>query len=63
MTDLLSLQCQTLDDLIEAGDRVCDFYHDNAQARADMRADCLDTPAHLQADLLDHFTSLLEQQP
>ena len=45
--------------LLDTAMRVCDLYDDNAQARADMRADCLGTPAHLQADLLDHFNSLL----
>ena len=49
-------------DLLAAAMRVCDLYEDNAQARADMRADCLGTPAYLQADLLDHFNSLLGLQ-
>ena len=51
-----------MEPLIDTAMRVCDLYDDNAQARADMRADCLGTPAHLQADLLDHFNSLLGLQ-
>jgi hypothetical protein len=46
-------------DLLDAAMRVCDLYDDSAQARADMRVDVLATPAHLQSDLLDHFSSLL----
>jgi hypothetical protein len=43
--------------LLAAGDRVCDMYGDSQQARDDMRDDCLATPPHLRADLLDHLTS------
>lgn len=56
------LQSMTLVELLEAADRVCGYYGDGAQARADMRADVLATPSHLQADLLDHFNSLLKPQ-
>ena len=42
-------------DLIEAAMRVCDRYGDGETARAEMRADCLALPPHLQADLLEHF--------
>lgn len=41
--------------LIEAAMKVCDHYGDNESARANMRCECLATPAHLQADLLEHF--------
>lgn len=34
---------------------VCDKYHDNDQAREDMRREVVETPAHLKADLLAHF--------
>lgn len=44
--------------LIAAAMRVCYMHGDGEQAREDMRADCLDTPLHLRADLLDHFTAL-----
>lgn len=49
------LHSRTLDELLGAADRVCDMYGDSEQAREDMRADCLDTPLHLRADLLAHF--------
>ena len=41
--------------LLEAAMKVCDLYGDSESARADMRRECLATPPHLQADLLDHF--------
>ncbi|MGF6526044.1 hypothetical protein [Variovorax sp. PvP013] len=45
-------------ELLRAAMHVCDLYGDGAQAREDMRADCLGTPLHLRVDLLDHFTDL-----
>jgi hypothetical protein len=47
-------------ELLRAAMHVCDLYGDGAQAREDMRADCLNTPPHLRADLLDHFIDLQE---
>ena len=44
-------------DLLRAAMRACDYHGDGSSAREQMRRECLDTPAHLQADLLDHFTS------
>lgn len=41
--------------LIEAAMRACDHYKDSDAAREEMRADCLATPQHLRADLLEHF--------
>ena len=43
--------------LMEAAMRACDFFGDNESAREKMRLDCINTPAHLRADLLDHFNS------
>lgn len=45
----------TTADLLKAAMRACDHHGDNDAAREQMRADCLGTPPHLQADLLDHF--------
>lgn len=42
-------------DLLRAAMTVCDRYDDGETARAEMRADCLALPPHLQADLLEHF--------
>ena len=42
--------------LTAAAMRVCARYGDNAAAREQMRLDCLNTPSHLRADLLAHFT-------
>lgn len=41
--------------LIAAAMRRCDEFGDSQAARAEMRDDCLATPPHLQADLLEHF--------
>lgn len=43
--------------LIAAAGRRCDQFNDSEAARQAMRDDCLGTPPHLQADLLDHFNS------
>jgi hypothetical protein len=48
-----------MDRLITAAMRVCDRYGDGEQARADMEADCLATPPHLRADLLEYFESFV----
>lgn len=45
-------------ELLRAATCVCNLYGDGAQAREEMRADCLAMPPHLRADLLDHFTAL-----
>lgn len=42
--------------LIEVAMHACDFYGDGEAARELMRLDCIDTPAHLQPDLMTHFT-------
>ncbi len=42
-------------DLIRAAMRRCDQFGDDDAARQQMRDDCLNTPAHLQADQLAHF--------
>lgn len=41
--------------LIDAAMRACDQHGDDYHAREQMRADCLATPPHQRADLLDHF--------
>ncbi len=45
----------TTTSLIAAVMKVCDQYGDNDARREEMRQDCLTTPQHLRADLLDHF--------
>lgn len=42
-------------DLIEAAMKICDQHGDDEAARAEMRQQCMELPAHLQQDLLDHF--------
>jgi len=49
--------CISADELIEAAMRACDHFNDGPQAREAMRQQCLETPAHLRADLLAHFTT------
>lgn len=41
--------------LLKAAMRACDQHGDSESARQQMRADCLELPPHLQADLLAHF--------
>jgi len=43
--------------LLAAAMRACDHHNDSQAARDEMRADCLNTPLYLRADLLDHFTT------
>ena len=50
-------------DLLKAAMRVCDHYGDGDAARAQMRLACLDTPPHLRADLLAHFTQTYGGNP
>ena len=42
-------------ELLDAAMRACDAWNDTAQARDQMRRECLETPPHLRADLLDHL--------
>lgn len=42
-------------ELLDAAMRACDAWNDTTQAREQMRRDCLDTPPHLQGDLLQHL--------
>lgn len=44
-------------ELLDAAMRACDAWNDTAQARDQMRRDCLETPPHLRADLLAHLTN------
>ena len=46
--------------LIAAAMKACDHHQDSDAAREQMRLDCLNTPQHLRADLLDHFTQIYE---
>jgi hypothetical protein len=41
--------------LLIAAMAVCDRYADGPEAREEMRQQCLETPAHLHADLLEQF--------
>lgn len=41
--------------LLEAASKACDYWRDGPEAREQMRRDCLDTPEHLRQDLLQHF--------
>jgi hypothetical protein len=42
-------------ELFAAADRACDHWSDGAAARAQMRQDISNTPAHLHAELLEHL--------
>lgn len=45
----------TVHDLLAAAQRACDHWGDSPEARRAMRADCMATPPHLRADLIQHF--------
>ena len=45
----------TTDALVKAAMRACDHFNDSPTDRGLMRLECLATPAHLRADLLNHF--------
>ena len=47
--------------LIESAMRACDHFGDGDAARNDMRRQCLNTPIHVRADLLDHFNHTYPQ--
>ena len=42
-------------DLLDVAMRVCHLLGDGDEARVEMRVDCLATPDHLRAELVDHF--------
>ena len=41
--------------LLQAAERACDHHGDASAARQEMRDQCLNTPLHQRADMLDHF--------
>lgn len=50
-------------ELIAAAMRACDHCGDGHEARAEMERDIRATPAHLRADLLEHFQKNYGAQP
>jgi hypothetical protein len=50
-------------ELMEAAMHACDVNGDSDLAREDMRQDVLNTPAHLRADLLQHFRQTYGDSP
>lgn len=42
-------------DLLRAAQRACVHWKDDQAARDAMKADCLATPAHQRAELIQHF--------
>ena len=53
----------TLNALLEAAMLACDHFNDSPANRDLMQAECLATPTHLQADLLNHFTKTYGAKP
>lgn len=49
--------------VIAAAMRACDAHGDGPEAREEMRQDVLNTPAHLRADLLEHFQQTYGAKP
>ena len=52
----------TTDALVKAAVRACDHFNDSPANRADMKRECIATPLHLQADLLNHFKKTYPQK-
>jgi hypothetical protein len=63
LTAFLLAAHETTSALLDAAMKACDAYGDNDVARKQMRADCLATPLHLRADLLQHFDCTLPEHP
>ena len=53
----------TTDALVKAAMLACDHFKDSPADRDLMRRECLATPLHLQADLLNHFTKTYGAKP
>lgn len=53
----------TTDALVKAAMLACDHWGDSPADRAEMKRECLATPAHLQADLLNHFLKTYGAKP
>lgn len=52
----------TTDALVKAAMLACDHFNDSPADRGDMRRECIATPLHLQADLLNHFIKTYPQK-
>ena len=52
----------TTDALVKAAMLACDHFNDSPADRADMKRECIATPLHLQADLLNHFKKTYPQK-
>ena len=50
-------------DLIAVSMLACIHHGDGEEAREAMRADCIATPPHMRADLLDYFTQTYGAAP
>ena len=48
--------------LLAAAMQTCDVWKDGPEAREEMRKQCLETPPHLRADLLEHLESQLSDE-
>jgi len=55
LIDFLHQAEATAHAVIDAAMHACDTWQDNEQDRDQMRRDCLETPPHLRADLLEHL--------
>ena len=53
----------TTDALVKAAMLACDHFNDSPANRELMRSECLETPTHLQADLLNHFNKTYGAKP
>ena len=47
--------CISVEELIQAAMRACDHHGDGEAARQEMVQQCLEVPAHLRAELHQHF--------
>ena len=49
------VRAPSLQQLLHAANRACDYWSDGHSAREAMRQDCINTPEHLRADLIRQF--------
>lgn len=50
-----AVRVPSLQELLRAAQRACDYWNDGPSAREAMRLDCVNTPEHLRADLIRQF--------
>lgn len=63
LVEFLQAAHLTAAELIVAAMRACDHWADGAEARDQMRRECMEVPPHQLADLLEHFQKTYGAKP